>query len=205
MKKTSHTIGTQIQSRILWGLCLLGAAALILLGVLISNWFHEKENPDITSQSIAEQLTKISELSTMQMQYRDISHYEDGEITFLTKKSFNVIYDATVKAGMDLSQAEVAVKNHQITISLPPAEILSIYIDPSSLEFYDERYALFNWQDREDTVLILENAEQDIRQKVLQSELLNQAESQAKEMISQFFASLVQEEEYSVQVNIQAA
>lgn len=198
-------LSSRLQNKLVVGICIVCAAALLLLGALLASLFYREQEPEITSKSIAQQLNKISELSTMQMEYRDISHFEDGTVAILTKKSFNVIYDAKVKAGVDLSKAQIALQGDRVEIALPRAEILSIEIDPASLEFYDERYALFNWQDREDTVLILQKAQEDIEQKVLEGDLLSQAENQAEEVIKQLLFPLSEEGAWEIQISFEDA
>ena len=71
-----------------------------------------------------------------------------------------MIYDASVKAGVDLKQVQIDIKGNNISVTLPKAEIQDITIDPGSLEFYDEKFALFNFQDREDTVEALQYAKE---------------------------------------------
>ena len=47
-----------------------------------------------------------------------------------------MIYDASVKAGVDLKQVQIDIKGNNISVTLPKAEIQDITIDPGSLEFY---------------------------------------------------------------------
>ena len=59
-----------------------------------------------------------------------------------------MVYDAEVRAGVDLAQARVEVSGNAITVSLPAPQLLGIEIDPNSLEFYDSSFALFNWENK---------------------------------------------------------
>ena len=84
--------------------------------------------------------------------------YENGDIDFITKKAFTMVYDAEVRAGVDLAQARVEVSGNAITVSLPAPQLLGIEIDPNSLEFYDSSFALFNWENKQDTAEALKVA-----------------------------------------------
>ena len=94
-----------------------------------------------------------------------------------------MIYDAHIKAGIDLSKASVEVNGKKITVTVPRPEVQDIIVDSDSLEFYDEKFALFNWTEKEDTVKAMEYAKKDAEEKVAQTELLNQASKQAETVI----------------------
>lgn len=62
-----------------------------------------------------------------------------------------MVYSADVTAGVDLSQASVTVSGKQINVTLPQAKVQTVSIDPNSLKFYDSSFALFNWENKNDT------------------------------------------------------
>ncbi len=180
-------------------------AAIILLLVIVS-WLAltkagqtaapvsitEEEKPVITSDVIAERITNIGELSTLEYRFRDISEYESGTIPLLTKKSFKVVYDATVKIGIDLETTEISVEENQVTITLPPAQVFSIEFDYDNLRFYDEKFALFNWESRVDTVEIMKNATLDVEKLVKERELEQQATENAETLIRLLLAPIIE-------------
>lgn len=178
----------------------VAVVALIAVGVLIALLVNQEKEPEITTDVIAERLTEISELATIQLEYRDISHFEDGTVALLTKKSFNVIYDAKIKVGVDLSKVNIEEKGVQVIVTLPYPEIFDVVIDPDTIEFYDEKYALFNWQDRADTVEILKQAEEEVKQRVAERDVFTDAAEQAKLLVENLLSGIAEEKEIIVEV-----
>ena len=161
------------------------AVALIAAGVFGTLAVQRTFEPSISlsSTSIQEQLSDCSELATAKLDYRGLVRYENGDIDFITKKAFTMVYDAEVRAGVDLAQARVEVSGNAITVSLPAPQLLGIEIDPNSLEFYDSSFALFNWENKQDTAEALKVAQQDAEGKVNQANMLEQAKAQAHTLV----------------------
>ena len=93
------------------------AVALIAAGVFGTLAVQRTFEPSISlsSTSIQEQLSDCSELATAKLDYRGLVRYENGDIDFITKKAFTMVYDAEVRAGVDLAQARVEVSGNAIT------------------------------------------------------------------------------------------
>ncbi|WP_346685677.1 DUF4230 domain-containing protein [Enteroscipio rubneri] len=161
------------------------AVALVALGALGALGFQRFFEPSValSSTSIQEQLSNCSELATAKLEYRGLVRYEDGDIDFINKKRFSMVYDAEVRAGVDLSQADVEVNGHNVTVTLPAPQLFGIEIDPNSIEFYDSSFALFNWENKDDTAKALVIAQQDAEGKVSQSNLLSEARGQAHALV----------------------
>ena len=113
-----------------------------------------------------------------------------------------MVYDATVAAGVDLSKADVAVDGRAVKIVLPQAKMTSISIDPDSLKFYDEKSALFNWQNRTDTQEALKLAKKDAKKKIDGSALIKTADDQAKRAVETLFAPFTGDNGYNVTVSV---
>lgn len=163
----------------------IGAIALVVLGFVGAQVWNKAMEPSVSlsATSIQEQLIDSSELATSKLEYRGLVRYENGDIDFLTKKGFTLVYNAEVRAGVDLSQAVVSVNGKAITVQLPMAEVLTISIDPDSIEFYDEAFALFNWDNKQDTADALVIAKQDAESKVDQVHMIEEANDQAKVLV----------------------
>lgn len=161
------------------------AVALVALGALGALGFQRFFEPSValSSTSIQEQLSNCSELATAKLEYRGLVRYEDGDIDFINKKRFSMVYDAEVRAGVDLSQADVEVNGHNVTVTLPAPQLFGIEIDPNPIEFYDSSFALFNWENKDDTAKALVIAQQDAEGKVSQSNLLSEARGQAHALV----------------------
>ncbi len=166
------------------------AVALVALGVFGTLAVQRTLEPSvsISSTSIQEQLVNCSELASAKLDYRGLVRYEDGDIDFINKKGFTMVYDAEVRAGVDLSRAGVEVSGNVVTVSLPAPQMFGIEIDPSSIEFYDSTFALFNWENKDDTAKALVVAQQDAQDKVNQTNLLSEARDQAHVLVENLLA-----------------
>lgn len=185
-----------------WGV-IIGAAALVAVGFLGAKLLDRAAEPSVTmsADTVAEQLVECSELATMKLEYRGLVTYEEGELPLLTKKAFTMIYDADVRAGVDLSQATVEVAGSSVKVSLPAATVQSIAIDPDSLQFYDQRYALLNWQDRDDTAKALQMAQDDAEAKVDHTAMIGDAQKQAETIVETMLLPFTEDGDYTVEVS----
>lgn len=180
----------------------VASVALIMVGFLGARLLEKDDDVKVSAVSIEERLSKCSNLTTARLDYRGIIRYEDGDIQYINKKSFSMIYDAHIKAGIDLSQAEVSVSGRKITVTIPKPKIQDIVVDPDSLEFYDEKLALFNWTKKEDTAKAMEYAKEDAEEKAARTELIRQASEQAKTVITTLLAPVTEDsgEEYTFEI-----
>ena len=94
-----------------------------------------------------------------------------------------IVVDLLKRAGIDINEVDVNVNKETIVIKLPKADVLDVKIVPESIKFYDEKYALFNWEDKEDTVAAVKAAEEDVRATIEVQELCERACEQSKMLI----------------------
>lgn len=126
----------------------VAAAAGCFLAVMMwrgSSQSYASAHADLISQ----RLESIGELATVEYFYTNAGRYENqadfyGWKVPFTKKSFFVCYDGSIKAGIDVQDIGLNVEGKRITITLPPAEILSHEIDRDSIEVLDETKNIFN-------------------------------------------------------------
>ena len=181
---------------------IVAAAALIAVGFLGARLLNREPQVSVSATSIEERLSKCSSLTTARIDYRGIIKYSEGEIQFINKKSFSMIYDAQIKAGIDLSKAAVKVSGKTIQITIPQPEIQDISIDSDSLEFYDEKFALFNWTDKEDTAKAMAYAKEDAQAKAGQTDILNQALEQARTVIETLLLPVTEDTNSPYQLSV---
>ena len=103
-----------------------------------------------------------------------------GVVIPFTTKKFILTYDGEIKAGVDLSQAEVQVGGTQVTVTLPTAQILSHEIDEGSIEVFDEKNSIFNPFTVEDFSSFQADQKAEMEQKALERGLLEQAAESAR-------------------------
>lgn len=188
----------------LWA-TIIGALALVAVGFLGSQLIQQAAKPSITmnSNTVAEQLSECSELATMKLEYRGLITYEEGELPLITKKAFSMIYDADIRAGVDLSQADVQVNGKSVSVTLPAATVQSIEIDPDSLQFYDQQYALLNWQNREDTAKALQMAHDDAQAKADGTTMIADAQRQAEAVVEAMLLPFTENGDYALDVRFE--
>lgn len=200
---------------ILGGLCALLAAAVIaivIMGVVIHN-LELKNQPasviltdntaaepvikkfEVTVDYLNRQLNNISELSTAEIVYTGICTVEEGDIPFINKKGFSMLYKGKVKAGIDASEINIDITDKEVIITLPRATVQDRYIDPESIQFYDEKKALFNWTEKSDSVNAIILAEQDMLVQAQSDSVLEKADSQAEYIVRGLLEDIVKNAE----------
>lgn len=173
------------------------AAVCALLGARIA---QTSAQPSIDETVVTKQLKACSDLATSKMMYRGLVTYTSGNIELWDKKSFQMIYDAEIKAGVDMSEADVSMDGKRIEISLPAATIQDVSIDPDSIKIYDQKYSLLNWADRSDTSAAMSEAKADARETAEKSDMAGQADTQARAIVKQMFAVIDGQDGYEVDV-----
>lgn len=164
---------------------------IAIVVIFVTYRLTKKDEPEITNTFISEKLETVSELTTAKLTYTGLVRYTEGNIPFLTKKEFNMLYRAGVRAGIDLSQADINVTDSDVKLTLPKAEIQEIFVDADSIQFYDESFALFNGEKREDTVEALKVAEEDVRENGNMEELMAEAQEQTEILLTGFLDELI--------------
>ena len=150
---------------------------------------------EVSVEYLEKALKNISELSTANLTYMGICSVEEGNIPFITKKGFSMLYKGTVKAGIDASKVGVEMTDSKVIVTIPKAEIQTIVIDPSSIQFYDEKKALFNWTELSDATDGIRLAENDIKNQADTDEILNRADTQAEDIVRGLLEDIVKEAE----------
>ena len=108
----------------------------------------------------------------------------------LTRKSFVISYDGTVKAGIkNLTKAEVIPSEGNVVIKLPEIEITDITIDNDSFKIMDESNNIFNSISIDD----LNDAQKELKKKMKESAVekgvLDIAKNNAETLLSEMLKS----------------
>lgn len=173
--------------------------AIFGLIFVIGKMIEESRKPDVTSTYISSKLETVSNLTTAELTYNGLIHYEEGEIPLITKKSFSMVYRAEIKAGVDLSKVESYITDTEVVLMVPAVEIQDIDIDETSIQFYDEQVALFNWTEKEDTLDAMAAAKADVEEQVNLTELKLKARSQTEVLLHGLFDGTIGERTLRVQ------
>ena len=180
-----------------WMLILaLGAGYLMLTGH-VPNPFETQKQATITAEEVEEQISKAADLSTAKLTYKGIVNFTEGQIKYITQNSFNMMYTADIVAGVDMTKVTVDVVQPangnpgKVVVNVPKPTIQTVTIDPDSLEFYDQKWALFNKTANTDVQEALKAAEADARANFGKKELIATAQEQADEVIRGFVQSVL--------------
>lgn len=135
-------------------------------------------------------LIKIAELSTVELQYTEIvcetkqKHLFNIDLPFTTS-TLTLEYCGKLKAGVDLSEANIRNIDKEIRLQLPPARILSHEIDPSSIRVLNQNNGLFSKIDITDFIGFCSEHKALVEQRAeLVQPLLNTAAEKLPEALS---------------------
>ena len=139
----------------------------------------------ITSSYIMKEIKASSELTTAKITYTGFHKYEDDGVIFLNKGDFTMVYEAVIRTGIDLDKVDIKVNNltKKVTLKIPEARVLDINIDEESIEFYDTKFSLFNYDAKTDVTKAMTDAKKDLEQKVVDKIDMDFANQQSEILI----------------------
>lgn len=175
----------------------------LIVGIFVLSANKQKKDDDkrpleITSDFVEKKLENLSELSTAQMIYSGLCTVESGKIPLISKKGFSMVYQGEVKAGIDVSKMQIDVSDSKVLVILPAAEVLDSHVDPKSVQFFDEKHALFNRDEKTDVTEALAMAEDDMAANANTDGLLDRANQQAEIVVRGLLTDVVGEREISI-------
>ena len=158
-------------------IALLVGAAAAAGGIF---YFHMKAQPKVDAKSLMERLEESSELTVEKNFYTGIVRFEEGTIRFIDKNGFNMKYEAEIDAGFELENVNIEVNDDSVVVTVPEAKILSVSIDPDSLEFYDNQVSLIKTDRKEATKQALQAAQKDAEEHATGKGILDAANKRAE-------------------------
>ena len=183
---------------ILWGLLLsiaVGAAGFFMGQKVLRD---SQQNAQLDAVVVESRLALISELATASYQYTNMGQFSSSSDFYgvtipFTTKSFILSYDGEIKAGVDLSRAEVKVLGNTVSVSLPAARVLSHEIHEESIRIFDEKTSIFNPFTVEDFASFQADQKAEMERKALGKGLLVQAAEKAAESVKAMLSPLLPE------------
>ena len=162
---------------------------------------------EITSETIREGLQDVGKLATEEYFFTEVVSYASVKKLWnidlgFTNSNFLISYDGVVAAGIDLSDARVEKNDADKTVYvlLPDAEILGVEIDFDSFKLYSEREGIGNRITLESYNDALKSIDEAARQKAVQKGLLDKASENAEFIVRKLVGSLVDLNEYSLNI-----
>lgn len=195
--------GKKVQIGFKFRIGILFIVVVILFGVFAGfkagRMVYKDTQPEITTAYISGKINGVSELTTAEMLYSGLVIYSEGEIPLLTQKGFSMRYTANIRAGIDFSEISIKVTDSKVVVKVPEAKVQSIDVDPDSIEFYDERYALFNWTDKRDVVDAISISKEDATAHANVEELIKKAYVQTGTVIKNILEGSVGDRELVIE------
>lgn len=179
-------------SVILWiVLFLLFAAGGYFLKLNLPSTGH---NTVIETRTLKSELVKISELATYQKEYREvITKEKDG---FFSKR-FYATFDGVIKAGINMENADVAVKMPEerddpvtVEVTLPDAEILT-HTDDNWDVVFEDGYQGKAGDERNE---LIKERKKKVEKEFIKDGGLDKASEKAKKVIEDFIRTAYGEE-----------
>lgn len=169
---------------------------------------QEEEPKEIDIELINSEIREIGELATIEYLYTDAGKFEDSaklfgkEIPFsFTTKSFIAKWDGVIKAGVNVDDIVVEVKDSdkEIAVQIPEAEILSHEVDGESIETLDEKDGFFNPIKVDDIREFDAISKETMEQRAIENGILEKAFENAKNIIYKIIdTDLVEELKYNI-------
>lgn len=164
--------------------------------------------PVITSKQIEEQLSAISELATQAYMYTNAEREEDQKTWIngwsmpFSEKSFVAKYDGTIKAGIDLSEIKIEVKEEDriITVTLPKSVIIDHNVPQDKIEVFGIKDGLFNKVDPNDPNALIAKGKEAMEEKAIERGLLTEADQEAQALIRAFLALIPGMDTYKLEI-----
>ena len=123
----------------------------------------------VTSASIMKEIETSSELTTAKITYRGLYKYQDQGAVLINRSDFTMLYTAVIRTGFNLDKMDIKVNNltKKVKVKIPKANVLDVNINEESVEFYDSKFALFNFDVKEDAAKAIGEAKEDAKKNVV--------------------------------------
>lgn len=169
---------------------------LLILAIFAYRKISVERQTNLLSNTIEEQVTNLVELATVKYNYTNIVEYDDvlkfkGLNLPFTNKRFIVKYSGYIKAGIDLENVEIDMKNKDtVSLRMNKPEIVENVISEEDVYFYDEKDSIFNKISFADLYTVLIEEKEKMKQEVIEKGILNDAEKNGEEILKSFLKGM---------------
>lgn len=184
----------------------VGAVVVTLL--FTYNPPDQREGDEVDAAILMEEIAQISELATAEQSYTVAEKVSSSNTLFdlvdipFTEKFFILTYTGSVKAGVNLDDASIAVEGTTVRVTLPPAQILSDAIDTESFKTLHEQEGLFNPLHVDDVTQYLDKTRQEAEAAALAGDVLAEARANAEESVRALLGAALPEG-YAIEFEIE--
>ncbi|MDR2020566.1 MAG: DUF4230 domain-containing protein [Treponema sp.] len=132
------------------GLVLCAAGLLVVAGVSPGGIpFGISSKQEESARTMVKEALPVSEYVSLVYRYTRVAESEShaairGWNIPLTAKKYLVVYDGTLKLGIDGGDIRVDQTGDTVQVTLPPVQILSHQIHEETTKVYDQTFNIFN-------------------------------------------------------------
>lgn len=155
----------------------------IVLLVVGNKIFNKEASADFTYLNLL--LEKSSELTTAKLKITGIENYKDAGAMIINRSDFIMVYSATIRAGVELKEVKIEPNTiaKEIVIVMPKAKVFDCHVNQNEIKYFDEKFALFNVDSKEDANKACALAEQDGIKEAEATGILEFAETEAEYVV----------------------
>ena len=161
------------------------AIIVVIIAIVVLGFLIYRKNYFVDTKYIHNKLEKASELTTAKLTFTGITKYSDDGIYIINRADFTMVDKASVRIGIDLSKVKVDkdVMKRKVIVTIPNANVLEVHVDPSSIEYYDTKFALLNFDSKNDSNKAQAAVEGKAKEEVKNMGVLEMANEQAETLI----------------------
>lgn len=170
---------------------IVGGIAFLIIIVAIILLIPEKTKAD--TEILTSLIVKSSELTSAKLKYTGMTEFKDGGIAFINKADFIMVYSAEVRAGIDVEDVKITADDSKkiIYLTIPKAEVQEVKVDSKSIKYFDEKFALFKTDEKENNNEAIVLAEEAARKEAENMGILKYADDQAETLIRGIIANAI--------------
>lgn len=148
-----------------------------------------QDEPNVDISLLMSEITQINELATASQMYTVVEKVASNSKLFDTidipfsENFFILTYTGTVKAGVNLDEAQISLDGTTVKVELPQATILSDAIDTSSFNVLHEQNNVFNPISVEDVTQYIDKSRQEAEAAAISGEVIAEAQANAESSI----------------------
>ena len=142
-------------------------------------------------------IRNMSDLITSELEYSGIVEYETGVgkwNSFAIEEKFLMVYNAQIKAGIDLSKVKLTSSDDKIIVDIPHSSVKFKKVNPDSIRIYDVKKAFIKGDGKMQLQEAIVEAENDMDRNANLSRLLKSAEEQAEAVIKGLISEMENKE-----------
>lgn len=190
-KKSKSNFFKKILAKKSGKIVLVVISVLLVISIVICLMFNFSAKVD--TEYLNALVKKSSELTTAKLKYTGMTEYTDEGLPIFNRADFVMVYTATIRAGINVDEVIVTADdpNKIIYIEIPEATIQDVNIDTSTIKYYDQGFALFNADEKEDNNKAVAMAEEAAKKEAASMGVLELANEQSETLIKGILANAI--------------